>query len=150
MPGSVATTTFKVKSPRNTRSEPTMVRVEKPKRLSPKSGITAVIVDSQTTHSHRPTNVAVTNSSEEDAHEHQWVYATALSNLTSRDTSEIVVRKGERALFVYPMTAELDTERVYMRVKSVNGMTGQLSYHSVLVYDPNDDKRYVVDFSLIP
>lgn len=78
----------------------------------------------------------------------QWVYATPLENLYDLDAPETLVgTTDDRLLLVYPMIEEKD--RVLMRVKRVDPDTGSLSYHRVVVYDHDEDKRLLYKFSLI-
>ena len=77
-----------------------------------------------------------------------FVYGTARCDLFASD-AEVVVREGERALFVFPM--EEDEEgNVRMRVKTAHPYTAQLSYRWVAVYRPGEDGRVVDSFSTTP
>lgn len=64
------------------------------------------------------------------------------------DTDSVVARTGERVMLVYPMRSDSNTGRVTMRAKTVDAVTGQLSYTWVLVYDPESGTRAVTDFAL--
>lgn len=78
----------------------------------------------------------------------QWVYATPIETIHDADSPDTVVgTPDDRLLLVYPMIEEKD--RVLMRVKSVDPDTGGLTYHRVVVYDHDEDKRYLYKFSLI-
>lgn len=84
----------------------------------------------------------------DDAH---LVYASvAAAGLPSAEGDETVASVGERVVLVYPMRSEEDDGVVTMRKKCVHGVTGQLSYRWVRVYDPNTETRYVTNFSLLP
>lgn len=68
----------------------------------------------------------------------------------SDDPDEIVCAKDSRVLLLYPMVADPDTGIVSMKVKKVDGGTGQLEMRWVDVYDPNTDTRYASQFSMVP
>ena len=134
LPGSVGATTFAVRQLRRS-SRPTQLPT--PLLVRPVDPRPAAVI----------LNTAVPEN-ENVAQEHHSVFGTASVDLVSRDGDRTtVVSAGSRAMFVYPMTANSD-ECVSMRVKSVNPITGQLSYDWVCVYDPSTDERYVTDFSL--
>ena len=81
------------------------------------------------------------------------VYATVGSTGALRQSDGTVMASadaGTRVVLVYPMMADTDDGIVTMRMKSVNPVTGQLTYTWVRVYDPNTETRYVTDFSLVP
>jgi hypothetical protein len=77
------------------------------------------------------------------------VYATVNRNLVEVSSSEEIYPHNARVYMVYPMRTETN-EKVSMRVKLVNSVTGQLSYKWVVVFDPSTDERFLRDFSLIP
>lgn len=79
------------------------------------------------------------------------VYATVTKDGLMNSNGEATdVKPGERVVLVYPMTSDGDDGIVAMKMKSIHGVTGQLSYTWVRVYDPNTETRYVTDFSLMP
>lgn len=69
---------------------------------------------------------------------------------SSNVPDEIVCVKDTRVMLMYPMVSDSDTGVVSMKVKRVDACTGQLEWHWVIVYDPNNDTRYVCNFSMIP
>jgi len=84
------------------------------------------------------------------AESQHWAYATALDDVRRRDDAETVVaEKGSRVMAVYPMESD-ERGAVYMRLKTVHAVTGQLSYVWAMVYDPDTEKRYIGDFALCP
>lgn len=86
---------------------------------------------------------------EEDSQ--HWVYATAVRALLDRDSVETTLcREGDRVMLVYPMESDPVNGRVYMRLKRVDSVTGQLSYRWTLMYDPDTEERPVTDFALAP
>jgi hypothetical protein len=84
-----------------------------------------------------------------DDGEFHGVYATVCNTLTDVDTSEEVSSDSARVYVVYPMRIEKD-ERVSMRLKIVHRITGQISYHWVVIFNPSTEERFLTDFSLIP
>lgn len=77
------------------------------------------------------------------------VWATVSCTLVDASTQNEIATDQTRVYMVYPMRKETD-ERVSMRVKTVNSVTGQLYYTWVIVFDPFTDKRFLHDFSLTP
>ena len=84
-----------------------------------------------------------------DEIQHHGVYATVNANLLEVSSSDEIFPDKARVYMVYPMRTETN-EKVSMRVKIVNSVTGQLSYKWVIVFDPSTDERFLSDFSLIP
>jgi hypothetical protein len=84
-----------------------------------------------------------------DEIQHHGVYATVNKNLLEVSSSDEIFPDKARVYMVYPMQTETN-EKVSMRVKIVNSVTGQLSYKWVIVFDPSTDERFLRDFSLIP
>ena len=87
---------------------------------------------------------------DDDDASQQWVFAkvTGHDMVDEMDAERVVARQGERVMLVYPMRSDPNTGRVTMRAKTVDAVTGQLSYAWVLVYDPEAGSRAVTDFSL--
>ena len=84
------------------------------------------------------------------AEDHHVVFATVHDRLVSAlNGDEILADHGQRVCMVYPMRSE-DDSRVSMRLKRAQPSTGQLRYDWVTVYDPNKERRFLQDFSLIP
>lgn len=77
------------------------------------------------------------------------VWATVSSTLVEVGTEDEIATDQTRVYMVYPMRKETD-ERVSMRVKTVNSVTGQLYYTWVIVFDPVTDERFLHSFSLTP
>lgn len=69
---------------------------------------------------------------------------------SSTTPDEIVCVKDTRVMLMYPMVSDSDTGVVSMKVKTVDACTGQLQWNWVIVYDPNNDTRFVTNFSMIP
>lgn len=78
------------------------------------------------------------------------VYATVAVALLSESDGSVVASVGDRVVLVYPMASDAEDGRITMKLKSVHPNTGQLSYNTVTVYDPNTETRYATKFSLIP
>ena len=83
------------------------------------------------------------------SHAHHGVYATVHRGLIEATSSQRVGEDGDRVFMVYPMRTEAN-EKISMRLKKVNSVTGQLSYNWVIVFDPSSDERFLKDFALIP
>ena len=82
--------------------------------------------------------------------DHHIVYATVQDRLVNAsDGDETLAEHGQRVCMVYPMRSE-DDSRVSMRLKRAQPSTGQLRYDWVTVYDPNKERRFLHNFSLIP
>ena len=101
-----------------------------------------------------PTPVPAHTEKQEQHEAHEFeqyhgVYATAKSSLADAVSGEEVVPEATRVCMVYPMKVD-GNEKVIMRTKRVNCMTGQLSYHWVVIYDPTKEERYLSDFSIVP
>ena len=84
-----------------------------------------------------------------DEIQHHGVYATVNKTLLEISSLNEIFPDKARVYMVYPMQTETN-EKVSMRVKIVNSVTGQLSYKWVIVFDPSTDERFLSDFSLIP
>jgi hypothetical protein len=84
-----------------------------------------------------------------DETQHHGVYATVNTNLLEVSSLDEIFQDNARVYMVYPMRTEAN-EKVSMRVKIVNSVTGQLSYKWVIAFDPSTDERFLRDFSLIP
>lgn len=82
----------------------------------------------------------------QDATDH-WVYGRATRDVCGEDG--VVVHQGARALFVYPMRENAENGNVEMRCKTVDGVTAQLAYTWVTVYDAASAEHVVTDFGLI-
>jgi len=83
----------------------------------------------------------------------QFVYATAHTALSDRDTQEIVAKEGERIMLIYPQQVSEENGSISMRLKRAHPVTGQLKLHWVCVYDPekeDDDAHLAGSFSLVP
>lgn len=76
----------------------------------------------------------------------EHVFATAF-NLRD-EGGDLLAKDGERVLAVYPMSQQGD--QVYMRIKSADPVTGQLSYKNAIVYDAKNESRHLIDFHVDP
>ena len=92
------------------------------------------------------------SQSDDDKYEHHSVYGTTRTDLTCSETGNVVAKKGERVMFVYPMQTESDKgDAVYMRLKTVHKTTAALKYHWVCIYSGVEQELYYVeDFSTQP
>ena len=143
LPGSVVGASTLVLPVRHARTRSDVFVVEQGgKRKSPPSALAAVVVPTKKGEP-RKTKTA----EPEDADDAHWMYGTAARDLPNRRTGDVDIVKGTRALFVYPMEVEKADDRVYMRAKRADPVTGQLSYSWVLVHDPSNEERCVTDFS---
>lgn len=79
----------------------------------------------------------------------QWVFADVVKPLVNSDGKQIEIEGATRVLLQYPMETDPDSGKVTMGLKTVNFSTGQLALTSIVVYDPEDDTRYVNNFSLV-
>lgn len=75
-----------------------------------------------------------------------WVYGTTKSVLRDCTTDEEVAPEGARVMLLYPMHQDED-EVVTMQLRRANPVTGQLTQHWVVVYQP--DAHCVGDFSSV-
>lgn len=135
--------------PSQRRSQaPREVAVIVPKRTSPRPSPAFTQEPSNNTLSASQTPLIPMLSNTEETH---WVYATVSHHLRSSNAhNDIVCVKDTRVMLMYPMVSDSDTGLVSMKVKKVDACTGQLEWHWVIVYDPNNDTRYVTKFSMIP
>lgn len=80
----------------------------------------------------------------------QHVYGRVQAEvLKDEDSSEVVAKKGDTVVLVYPM--EVNNGRTTMNLKRVNAHTAELRMHSVCVYDPDESpERLVAQFTLLP
>mgnify|MGYP001268619676 FL=1 len=82
-------------------------------------------------------------SPREDAH---WSFARAKIDLHDVQSREVVLRASGRGLFVFPMVPD-DNDTVYMRLKCIHPITGQLTYHWVVVYNGETAEHTVEQFA---
>ena len=79
-----------------------------------------------------------------------FVYATVVGKLACEERGDSPLCKdGERVCMVYPME-KTDDEKVVMRMKTVDSVTGQLKYDWVVVHDLVTHTSFLKNFSLIP
>ena len=76
------------------------------------------------------------------------VIATASDDLVCCDTREVVARKDEDVLLVYPMVNDREGN-VMMCMYTIDPETGQVETHRVVVYYKRPNGRTVTNFRLI-
>ena len=154
LPGSIGAATIYVRRPpprpllrpREITKTLASAARDAPRDLAPASREVAV---SREVAASREVGTSAPVPQEDEDHSSHWVYATAVKDVMDvEDETRVVCAAGKRALLVYPMTTDPDTGRVRMRCKAVHPVTGQLSYATVLVYDPDTEERPLVDFAL--
>lgn len=98
-----------------------------------------------------PSSGPVVAPNSETPHGSHFVYATCKCDLVDQGnpTGEVVAKKGERVQLVYPMEYGDDDSSVRMCLKRCHPITGQLSYHCVVVYD-DVAGHSMSDFALMP
>ena len=151
--GSINAVVIRPRIPNQRRSQPPKeVAVIVPRRTSPPGALPPVTQEPTNTSSVSfvlPPPPIQTASTRDETH---WVYATVGPDhlRSSNAPDDIVCVKDARVMLMYPMVSDSDTGLVSMKVKRVDECTGQLEWNWVVVYDPNNDTRYVTNFSMIP
>lgn len=148
LPGAINAVVVRPRVPNQRRSQALKeVAVIVPRRTSPRHSPPEA---QEPINNNTPSTPAIQAvSTPEETH---WVYATVGPNhlRSSNIPDEIVCVKDTRVMLMYPMVSDSDTGVVSMKLKGVDACTGQLEWHWVIVYDPNNDTRYVNNFSMIP
>ena len=78
------------------------------------------------------------------------VFATVKTCLKEVDTNKNLAVNGERVLMVYPMRSNESDGTIHMRLKTVHPCSGQLMYNWAIVYNPINQDRSLIEFSLTP